>query len=142
MSIKQRMREVLEETINYYDSPEKFGYGKFGCVYFGEHGQMCAVGRCLKCPDLIQQFSRSGPAAIDSLFKEGVITGDSFKEDYQGLPLSFWINLQGLHDSASNNGYNSIKSALESKISYSSVLHNVILKRIESGYYLEDEVIL
>lgn len=123
MNVKQRMKEVLDETINYYDSPEKFGYsdeGVGGCVYWksasaNEEPVLCAVGRCLRNPFEVQKASQSIIATgvgITSLWHDEV-SQQSFKDEYQGLPVEFWGALQTLHDQAAINECYSIKDSFE-----------------------------
>lgn len=93
---KKRMLEVLQETIDYYDSPEKYGYNNEAesCVYFDESkGVMCAVGRCAADP---YEIARVGPPMYE--FNEVSTVEGFLRSEYKGLPVKFWWHLQRLHD--------------------------------------------
>jgi hypothetical protein len=125
---KQRMREVLQETIDYYDSPEKFGYSKEKdhCVYLDEQtGAMCAFGRCAVNPNGLPQKQSAG---IEDIFVSNQDIDEVLKEKYRGLPMDFWNHLQGLHDNSSR--FSSIKDGLIGS-GYVRGIHRRILELIE-----------
>ena len=100
MSIKNRMQEVLEETLYYYDSFDKAGWNSNGhcCVYYDPNtGNKCAIGRCLYA-DQTHLLSHEGDVN-DLIRNYGYFSVDrAFKKKYQDLPFDFWSLLQKLHD--------------------------------------------
>lgn len=124
---KQRMSEVLQETIDYYDSPEKFGYNKetAHCVYLDEDtGAMCAFGRCVMNPESLPQEE----VPVEDIFDSNEDIDEVMKEEYRGLPLEFWQYLQRLHDYSSV--YLSITDAMN-KSDYIKLIRKTIADVIE-----------
>lgn len=88
--------EILEESIQYYETHnravDKDGWG----VYMTDSGDMCIVGRCLELPEFYKGDSRPvteiATIGLDSILKT----------QYRGQPLNFWRRLQGFHDSREN----------------------------------------
>mgnify|MGYP005988701137 CR=1 FL=1 len=115
-NIKQRMLEVLEETVNYYSGDTSRRCIEDGICFYYKKGKMCAVGRCLVDPQSLEISIGGGDTNIVSLLKEEVEL--EFKDEYKGLPLSFWEDLQCLHDATGNWGTTQYsKGQLESAIS-------------------------
>ena len=130
---KQRMREVLQETIDYYDSPEKFGFSKEKdhCVYLDKTtGAMCAFGRCAMNPEKLTQDQ----CGVDDIFSSSEDVDGVLKKEYQGLPIDFWVTLQVLHDHSSMSS--SINDAMD-KSDYVKLIHKTITDIIEE-YGSED----
>lgn len=110
MGIKERMYEILNETIEYYDSPEKFGYDydEDRCCYLTDEGKMCAVGRCLT-EDARIDWVKQGYGSICCLQLNTGEFDTCFKEEYRGLPFGFWEKLQHAHDRSALDKYKYIK---------------------------------
>jgi len=100
--------EILEETIDFYSSDtSRRSYDEDDnlCMYFdGETKNMCAVGRCLMDPKAFQDIN--GSIDIAQLTAEEL--DRLLKPEYRGHAMSFWQELQGLHDVARNWGINEL----------------------------------
>lgn len=99
--------QIIEETVAYYSENPKERRGlneNESCVYSNEEQtRFCAVGRVLINPlDLenkVQEHSNYSDGTIDTIGREysGNIQ-EVFKEQYRGHEMSFWRELQILHD--------------------------------------------
>lgn len=100
MKIHKRMLEVLDETIAAYTSETRAINGNGDCYYYTREGRMCAIGRCLEDP---KQFE-GVMCAVSNIedYSKGIDFLDLFKPEYRGLPVSFWQELQDLHDVEGN----------------------------------------
>lgn len=95
--------DIIEETVAYYSSDVsrrsinisqwEDGSERVDCVYHGDNGQRCAFSRC--CKEEIDLSTYEGTSAINVLERLG---NDVLKEDYQISDMSFWRDLQMLHD--------------------------------------------
>jgi hypothetical protein len=98
---QKSMLEILNETVQYYsEDVTRRGTNRTtgSCEYLTEEGCMCAVGRCMSKPsrDMI------GSATMLTI---GVSCSDLEKElkpEYRGHPISFWRDIQTLHDKDAN----------------------------------------
>lgn len=95
--------EIINETISFYtgDTKRRSLNDKGYCVYNGPNGAHCAVGRCL-LPEY-KEMGESLPMneeAIRDLFEARDCNSidDMLEEKYRGHDLSFWNQLQLLHD--------------------------------------------
>ena len=91
--------EIIEETAKFYNSNNRSvcmievrGNAKPQCRYFHQ-GKMCAVGRCLENPKDFEN-SRASVHFLDRDHKLDTI----LKEEYRGLSVEFWEDLQNFHD--------------------------------------------
>jgi hypothetical protein len=90
--------EIIKETVNFY-SENRRGVNEHGsCVYLTETGEKCAIGRCMVDP-----AAWIGAAGIDDVASYFPIENDQvpigiLKPDYDGHSISFWLDVQGLHD--------------------------------------------
>ncbi len=95
--IQDRMLKVLSETVQYYcEDPSRRGISAEGaCLYYDpETDNCCAVGRCLEDP-----ISAEGDwGAVEDLFDADFEGEAILKEEYRGLPIKFWSQLQNWHD--------------------------------------------
>lgn len=133
--LKQRMLEVLKETVDYYSEDfDRRSVFNNGCFYFSE-GRMCAVGRCLIDPEGFEENAKdiSGDTTISHL-KDKV--DFNFKDEYKGLPINFWSSIQELHDKDKFWQEDHQPSKLER---YRAVC--LIENNIENGIYLNSEKI-
>lgn len=95
--------EILNETVAFYSAdPQKLrSYNGTACVYNGENGTHCAIGRCLlkelrdrgheligNFTDFVDLYERNGATSLD----------DILEEKYRGHDEDFWAELQSLHD--------------------------------------------
>jgi len=104
MTITQKEKEILLETISFYNSKNR-GYddASGNCVYEGTDGNRCAVGRCMTDEGI--KFANTFPNDEGSdvnVINEKVNIDSLLQEKYQGVSLSFWKNLQILHDSSNS----------------------------------------
>jgi hypothetical protein len=93
MTNKERMLNILEDTVNYYseDTSRRALDKHYNCRFQTVDGKMCAVGRYLKpITDWTKIYSAY---TYQDLINE---YPDCMTE--QGLPTSFWLDLQKLHD--------------------------------------------
>ena len=98
--------EIIEELFDnhFVKNPKKRGrsIGNTSCVYYNPNTRnKCAVGMCLttKALSRIGKLGGTGGAIwVNRIFNSDL---DSvMKPQYQGHVLSFWMNLQILHDDA------------------------------------------
>lgn len=103
MALTEREKEVLLETINFYNSTNRgFDEDKGMCVYETADGNHCAVGRCMNANGLAfgKHLVDSGrPSAVSSVHERSHSGIDYYlKPEYKGLSIEFWSSLQTLHD--------------------------------------------
>jgi len=95
---KQDYLDLLQETVDFYNLNNRgFNEEKETCEYITHDGKMCAVGRCMIDP----KVGYAENLTVNNLvFKDNNITSvdDLLKPEYRGYPVSFWVELQGLHD--------------------------------------------
>lgn len=103
MSTVRSAVDIIKETVQYYledFSRRGLNDNKF-CMYITPTGQMCAVGRCM-LPEILETLGNSveNENNVESLINNlGLRNHDEFlKEEYRGHPISFWNDLQSLHD--------------------------------------------
>jgi len=85
-------REIVEETINYYNSNNRATRGNM-CVYNTNDGKCCAFSRMVK-PEIRPKLIE-GTGANENLRKLGM---HILQEQYQGHSNIFYKFLQDLHD--------------------------------------------
>lgn len=92
--------EIITSIIGYYEAdPSRRAYkGEYGqCVYLTNDGRKCAVGMCLTEEGM--DIARFIEGDVDQ------IPGDldlMLKPEYQGYSMSFWRDLQLIHDEPRN----------------------------------------
>jgi len=86
------MLETLNETGTSYTSKTRSIDQYGGCRYF-TNGKCCAIGRCLEEP---RRFSHVSGTVIT--LNARYTLEKILKPGYRGYPLSFWRDLQWLHD--------------------------------------------
>jgi len=105
------MLQIIDETAKAYTSSTRATIeATSGCEYQNAKGYCCAVGRCMKDPLSVENSfvgdEDSSVAALDTSSTSGL---DSFlKPEYQGHSVSFWVDIQGLHDNDTNWGKNGL----------------------------------
>lgn len=117
MNIKERMYKVFNETIEYYDSSEKFGYDYENdkCSYITDDGKMCAVGRCIT-EDARTEWENRDFGSISGVRHELGDVQHCFKDEYRGLPFPFWEKLQYAHDRSALDKHERISERLIEKV--------------------------
>lgn len=92
--------EIIKETVDYYCNHERAVQGS-DCVYETQDKRKCAHSRCVKeryLKMIIKEHDNNASAKT-------VITsfGDEIHyKRYQGHEISFWLDIQDLHDYSSN----------------------------------------
>lgn len=92
--------QIIEETRDYYADASKRAYDPVNrrCKYKDEQGKMCAFGRCELNPsptvlgDIYDRYMMFTSEVINQRIDEDL------KEEYRGHGLTFWQDLQHLHD--------------------------------------------
>jgi hypothetical protein len=103
--------EILEETINAYNSTNR-AFDPSGCLYRApETGNRCAVGRCLRDDSVlilepvkyqeVSAYELDGKHENCSVGKVPALE-EELKPEYCGHSLEFWSELQTLHDNRLN----------------------------------------
>jgi hypothetical protein len=103
MIITQKEKEILLETVSFYNSKNR-GYDEDSgnCVYEGSNRNRCAVGRCMTDEGI--KFANTFPndgGSDGNVINDKVNIDSLLQEKYQGASLSFWKELQMLHDNFS-----------------------------------------
>lgn len=114
--------EIIEETVEYYKHNPRATVNDSGitrCLYFRAYDSaVCAVGRCMKDP---QRYASLDGDVEDLLVEYGLDSLDPLlKEEYRGHSLSFWLDLQDLHD---NDRYWKRKDVLKETATHISWIH-------------------
>jgi len=94
---KKTKLEIIEETAAAYNSSTR-AYEDGDCRYKTKDGRQCAVGRCMTKAALANYgrlFGSANQLAAES-GEEGFQT--LLKPSYRGNDVSFWMDIQGLHD--------------------------------------------
>ena len=106
MNNKDRMKQILKETIDYYakDPDNRRSIDKDGNCNYTWGDAHCAVGRYLK-PEYQREDWDSNNESVNELCQnadDGEWNIDwCLRDDAQGLDANFWSALQGFHDSHS-----------------------------------------
>jgi hypothetical protein len=119
--------QLIKETVDYYNVDPKARRGlvlnsdSFGkvsqyntCEYITKSGKMCAIGRCSIDPSVLQdRFRGEDIYGLVNYIEEEVEDmdfDDLLMEEYKGIPLNLWGDLQEFHDSESNWNKDSLSS--------------------------------
>jgi hypothetical protein len=110
--------QIVRETVAFYTSKNRAavesvrpdnGCTSTQCLYLTDEGKMCAVGRCMTkkgLEDVLVSHLKSSAHDLDDAFY-GI--DKLLKKKYHGQNISFWANLQRLHDNKNwwdENGIN------------------------------------
>ena len=110
--------QIVRETVAFYTSKNRAvvesvrpdnGCTSTQCLYLTDEGKMCAVGRCMTKKGLgrvLLSYDRASVHDLDDAF-DGI--DRLLKKKYHGQNISFWSNLQRLHDNKNwwdENGIN------------------------------------
>jgi hypothetical protein len=99
--------QIVRETVAFYTSKNRAvvetvrpdnGCTSTQCLYLTEEGKMCAVGRCMTKKGLgrvLLSYHKASVHDLDDAF-DGI--DRLLKKKYHGQNISFWANLQRLHD--------------------------------------------
>jgi len=97
--------EIINETEVAYSDPANRAADDERCYYLSPSRKMCAVGRCMKKPE-VGFFGT--PLELKSR-KLGIINFEqTLKSEYQGHSVYFWSDLQKFHDRSQHFNKNSI----------------------------------
>jgi len=94
---KLTKHQIIDETVEYYNNNPRSKDDR-GCAYLSKDGLMCGHSRCLteKARTHIIDENDNGSSADDIIRKFG---GDDIHlEQYRGHSVSFWLDIQTLHD--------------------------------------------
>jgi hypothetical protein len=95
--------QIVRETVAFYTSKNRAAVETVHpdhnhCVYLTDEGKMCAVSRCMTKKGLkrvLVSHPKSNACDLDDGF-DGI--DKVLKKKYHGQNISFWANLQRLHD--------------------------------------------
>lgn len=93
--------EIIEETVKFYTTERNHRSMNNGdCVYNGENGKHCAVGRCFTqdLKDEGSSFTYNDSVGVCELDEMECGLDSFLSEEYKGHDLKFWSQLQKLHD--------------------------------------------
>ncbi len=99
------MLETLNETAAAYTSKTR-GIDQYSSCRYYTNGTCCAVGRCLQDP---KRFAYVGGTVIT--FNRDHNLESSLKPEYRGYPMTFWRDLQWLHDNGDHWDENGLSEA-------------------------------
>ena len=95
-------KEIVREVLETYSDPKQRATFKElpdgTCQYQSDNGNRCAVGRFMT-EEALKIHGKSTKNIETMSFRFGL--NSLLKKEYQGYPLSFWVNLQKLHDEPS-----------------------------------------
>lgn len=97
-------KEIIEETVAYYaaDPVGRRAVNK-RCQYITDDGKMCAVGRCLIDPQMVENIlsNEDWCGSTWELIEMFGSIDSILQEEYHNHETDFWINLQCFHDNPS-----------------------------------------
>lgn len=101
-TLKERMTDILNDTVEYYKSNPR-GIVDDNCHYFKKAPDgkicMCAVGRYMIDPEKVTSIHWVIPVReLDELYSKNGGFDYLLKQEYRGIPLMFWDDLQEFHD--------------------------------------------
>lgn len=123
-SLKERMRRILKETVEFYGAdpqgrravkPIDANNAEETCVYRTEDGRRCAIGRLVN--DEEAQILADAASGVGGSSVRGILTRRPVSETVLAaqeiirglaLPVSFAMHLQELHDHPENWKYDGI----------------------------------
>lgn len=100
--------EIIDETVKYYNNNPR-ARTDHSCYYLTDDNRMCAFGRCML--DEKRKKLEMKVCSIEGMYRDLGISSKNFdfdsvlKPEYRGHSLSFWIDIQDIHD-YSNFWYN------------------------------------
>jgi len=104
MNNKERMKQILKETIDYNaeDPDNRRSIDKDGNCNYTWGDTHCAVGRYLK-PEYQKESWEENNRSVFQLaqYSDDYDIDQFLVKDVQGLDLGFWRNMQDFHDSHS-----------------------------------------
>lgn len=87
------MIEILDETANFYNTGNRSIDSSLFCQYNGANGRKCAFARCVE-DDKLSLLVENENAKFFYL--------SYLKPEYQGHGITFWRDIQMLHDNDNN----------------------------------------
>ena len=105
MNNKERMKQILKETTDYYakDPDNRRSIDKDGNCNYTWGDAHCAVGRYLK-PEYHREDWVENNMSVFELMEnseDGLSIDWCLRDDVQGLDANFWRNMQDFHDAHS-----------------------------------------
>ena len=97
--------EILEEIVNYYsEDTNRRAVEGLACEYITPDNRRCAVGLCLIDPTIMPSAAINDPQLVEEIgsnhFQESIL--ENFEPEYRIDDVSFWSQLQKLHDNKHN----------------------------------------
>ena len=127
MSKQQQMKDILEDTIEYYSESPRAMDLSGSCQYTDDNGNHCAVGRYMREEFQTTEFYANCGVSVGSLAAD---VDTYLKSNVLGLTEKFWSALQDVHDSSNNWGEYD-----EGLTAVGEVRCNSMKSRIEAGGY-------
>ena len=124
---RDRMQDILEDTIGYYSDFPRAMDKSGSCQYTDEVGKHCAVGRYMRKEFQTTEFYGNNGTSVSSLAADVDTYLDS---KVLGLAEVFWSDLRDVHDD--NNNWGEYDEGLTD---VGKVRCNKMKKRIEAGGY-------
>jgi hypothetical protein len=101
--------EIIDETVAYYsEDPNRRAVVMTTCKYRTPDGRMCAFGRCMTEESLelygdfqggvMRLLLKCYDRPLSDVILLTTVINTPLKEEYQGHELTFWTNIQRLHD--------------------------------------------
>jgi hypothetical protein len=121
--------EIINETFEFYSkNPQLRSVGAYGgmCSYNGGGGKHCAVGRCLlkKYQKQGSKLKRNTSDLYSFLDEHDLDINSMLQPKYRGHGMSFWRDLQSLHDTHSNWYDNGITELGRKEVETLIVIHS------------------
>ena len=104
MNKKDRMKQILKETVDYYakDPDSRRSITADGDCMYTWGNTHCAVGRYLKPENQKESWEENNSSVFElAQFSDDYNIDQFLIEKAQGLDLGFWRNMQDFHDSHS-----------------------------------------
>lgn len=123
-------KEIILETVEYYKKNPR-AVGKENCEYFID-GNMCAVGRCLIDAENFEKYNIENKCTGLTIndFRLSRRLEDELRPEYRGHSITFWTDLQILHDMNS-----SWIKGKDKNINDLSTSGEYFLKNLEEKYF-------
>ena len=109
-ALRDKKLQILDETVKYYseDLSRRALDENFMCLYKTPHGNMCAVGRCMRDDAPFEDLNTQGELTSLEIFRNVEVEEQDekldtlLKDEYRGVNMTFWMSLQSLHDQSLN----------------------------------------
>lgn len=109
--------EIIDETVAFYSADtSRRSVNQGTCVYQNSMGNQCAFGRCMTPEDVIERINDTKP--VEELADMGNSIDYLLQDKYQGQTVSFWEDVQRLHDNSNYWGENKISQLGEGAVTH------------------------